>query len=307
MVAARAAGRTVKMVGTGHSFTAIAARRGSHAAPGEADRDHARRPRGDDGHRPRGHPAPRAQRRAREPRALPPQHGRHRGADPGRRHLDRHPRHRRHRRVAVGAGGRPRPGHRRRDRAARRRDRATGDPGRGTARPRCPRDPHVADVPGRAALHGRGARGADALGRGARVVRPARRGEPLRGDVLVPAHRAHEREAGQPHHRPARAAPPLARLAGRRAPLQHGVRLGQRAGQPPAGAGASAGGGGRPGADRAPVQRRRAPGVHLASAGGVPRDGVRRPTRGRPAGAPRRPRPRRADAAGGSASRSRSA
>ena len=93
----REARSTVKMVGTGHSFTAIAAPEGTHAAPGRAGRDHRGRPGRDDRHRARRHAAEGAQRRARAARAEPAQHGRHRRADAGRRHLDRHPRHRRRR------------------------------------------------------------------------------------------------------------------------------------------------------------------------------------------------------------------
>ena len=63
-------GGTVKMVGTGHSFTAIAARRRRAAAPGRAARHHRGRPRRDDRDRPGRHAAARAQRRAGPGRAV---------------------------------------------------------------------------------------------------------------------------------------------------------------------------------------------------------------------------------------------
>ena len=66
----------------------------------------------------------------------------------------------------------------------------------------------------------------EALGR----LRRAGRGEPPRRDVLVPAHRPDARQAQQPHASTRRrAAPPLAGLAGRRAPLQHASSAGVNA------------------------------------------------------------------------------
>ena len=92
--AAREAGTRVKMVGTGHSFTAIGAPSATMLTPGRPGRDPRRRPRRDDGHRRRRHHPQGPQRRPRARGPQPAQHGRHRRADPGRRHLDRHPRHR---------------------------------------------------------------------------------------------------------------------------------------------------------------------------------------------------------------------
>ena len=57
---ARADGTTVKMVGTGHSFTAIAAPEHTLLTPGPADRDRRRRPGRDDRDRAGRHPAARS-------------------------------------------------------------------------------------------------------------------------------------------------------------------------------------------------------------------------------------------------------
>ena len=83
--------------------------------------------------------------------------------------------------------------------------------------------------------------------------------------------------------------PPLARLVRRRVPLQPVFGWVNRLGNRRPGLVPRLNELRRPGADRAPLQRRPAQGVHLAAAGGVPRDGVRRAARGRPAGAARRP------------------
>ncbi len=168
---ARDSGTTVKMTGTGHSFTAIAAPEHTLLRPEGMSGIARRRPRRDDRHRPRRDSAPRAQPRARAPRALAAQHGRHRRADDRGGHLHRHPRHRRPRRGALGADGRARAGHGHRRGGPRLR---RGEPRRLRHRPRRarrPRHPHHADLPGRAALRHRGARAADDVGQRARLVR----------------------------------------------------------------------------------------------------------------------------------------
>ena len=100
-----------------------------------------RRPRRDDRDRAGRHPAARPQRRARAPRPVAAQHGRHRRADPGRRDLDRHPRHRRGRGRAVRAGRGARAGHRHRRAAPGRRPTRTPTcstwPGSASARSAC--------------------------------------------------------------------------------------------------------------------------------------------------------------------------
>ncbi len=86
----------VKMVGTGHSFTGIAAPEHTMLRPRPAARRRARGgPRRRRPSRPGRHPAQGAQPHAGAARALAAQHGRHRRADPGRRCLHRHPRQRR--------------------------------------------------------------------------------------------------------------------------------------------------------------------------------------------------------------------
>ena len=92
VVAARRQGLTVKMVGSGHSFTDIAVGNGLLLRPDRLSGRHRRRPRRDDRDRARRHPAARPQRTALRPRPGAAQHGRHRPADRGRRDLDRHPR-----------------------------------------------------------------------------------------------------------------------------------------------------------------------------------------------------------------------
>ena len=124
------------------------------------------------------------------------------------------------------------------------------------------------------------------MGRGARPVRRAGRGQPLLRDVLVPAHRPPADQAQQPHPRPARAAVTPQGVVGRRVPLQPRLRLDEPPRQPQPEAGPQDQRHLRSGADRAPLLRRAAQGVHLAAAGGVPGDGVRRPARGGPRRAP---------------------
>ena len=92
---ARTEGTTVKMIGTGHSFTAISAPEHTMLRPTNlggivsVDRD-ALTVTALAGTRLQG-----PQRGARAARAEPAQHGRHRRADARRRDVDRHPRHRR--------------------------------------------------------------------------------------------------------------------------------------------------------------------------------------------------------------------
>ena len=126
-----------------------------------------------------------------------------------------------------------------------------------------------------------------------RVRRPGRRQRALRG-LLVPAHRPDAHQAQQPHRRGAPALPAAGvrrrRAAGQHAPSALVNRVGDlapRAG-PPAQPAVL------PGALAAGLQRRLPPGAHLAAAGGVPGDGVRRAARGRHAGAHRGPGARRA-------------
>ena len=92
--AAAARGRTVKPVGTGHSFTAAAATTGTRlelaGCPGLVRVDPATKT----GPGPRRHPAVRAQRRTGRARPGHAQPGRHRRADDLRRARHRHPRHR---------------------------------------------------------------------------------------------------------------------------------------------------------------------------------------------------------------------
>ena len=293
---ARRDGSTVKMVGTGHSFTAISApaRRDAPAA-GDAG-DHRRRPRRDDRHGVRRHPAEGAQRRARAARPVAAQHGRHRRADPRRRHLDRHPRHRRRRRRPRRPAGRAPAGHRHR-RGPRRHARAERRRLRGRPRrARRARDPDHGDLRGRAAVPARGGRAADVVGRGARVLRRHGRGEPPLRHVLVPPHRPPADQAQHPARRRrlgGRAGLALPRLGRRRLPVQHGLRRPHRRRQP----GARRDPADEPGLGARPVapdlQRRRPPGLHLAAAGRLPRDGVRRPARGRARRAPRGPAGRR--------------
>ena len=233
---ARADGGTVKMVGTGHSFTAISAPEGTMLTP----------------HRMSGIVA--VDRDAMTVTALagtplkvlnaelerlgpePAQHGRHRRADPRRRHLDRHPRHRRRRRRAGRAGRGPRAGHRHRRGAPRDTAEENADvldvARVGLGRPR---RAHHGHLPGGAAVPARGDRAADVVGRGARLLRRDGRGEPPRRHVLVPAHRPDAHQAQRPpRRRPrrGRAAPPLARLARRRLPVQHLLRRAHRRRQP---------------------------------------------------------------------------
>ena len=80
-------------------------------------------------------------------------------ADPGRRDLHRHPRHRRRRGRPVRAGGRPRAGHRRPAtlRPGRRPRGERRPPRRGPGRPRRARHPHHGHVPGGAGLRAGGA------------------------------------------------------------------------------------------------------------------------------------------------------
>ena len=90
--------------------------------------------------------------------------GRHRGADPRRCDLHRHPRHRRSPGVAQRPGDRPGAGHRRGRRAQCERRGEPRRPRGRPARPRRPRDPDVGHFARRAAVHPGGGRGADALG-----------------------------------------------------------------------------------------------------------------------------------------------
>ena len=93
------------------------------------------------------------------------------------------------------------------------------------------------------------------------------------------------------------AAEPLSRaraLVRRRVPLQPRLRLGQPAGQRQARPGPPAQRLRCPGTERAALQRRTAQGVHLTACRGLPGDGVRRAPGRRSAGAARPPRPRRA-------------
>ena len=112
VVAARTHGLTVKMVGSGHSFTGIAVAERPAAASRPAGRDPHGRPGRDDRHRAGRHAAARPQRAAARPRPGAAQHGRHRPADRRRRDRHRHPRHRRALGVAVRAGRRARGRHR---------------------------------------------------------------------------------------------------------------------------------------------------------------------------------------------------
>ena len=120
---ARTEGTTVKMIGTGHSFTAISAPEHTMLRPTNLGGDRLRRPGRPDRHRARRHPAAGPQRGARAARAEPAQHGRHRRADARRRDVDRHPRHRRCGVVAVRADLRADAGHRHRRGRHRHRDR----------------------------------------------------------------------------------------------------------------------------------------------------------------------------------------
>ena len=92
-------------------------------------------------------------------------------------------------------------------------------------------------------------------------------------------------------------AEPLSRvraLVRRRVPVQPGLRLGQPAGQRRPGLVPRLNGFAGPGTERAPLQRRTAQGVHLTACRGLPGDGVRRAPGRRPAGAARAARPGRA-------------
>ena len=212
------------------------------AAPRRADRHQVGRRGGRPGHRRGRLPAARAQRQPAGPRAVAGQHGRHPGADGGRRDPDRHARHRpRHRRHGR-PGRRPGAGPGRRTHrdllgglARRRPDR----PGRPRARRpvrRCPGGPrrarggHRRHVPGSARVPARGARRADALVRGDLPAGRADLGKRALRVLLVPAHRGLPDQAEQPLARAAPAAAQVAVPARRRVPVQHGVRRHLQAG-----------------------------------------------------------------------------
>ena len=93
--AARERGLTVKAIGAGHSFTAIAATDGVQLDIAAIDGAAHGRRRDGPRHARRRHPPLPAARAARAARPRAREHGRHRPADDRRRHLDRHPRHRR--------------------------------------------------------------------------------------------------------------------------------------------------------------------------------------------------------------------
>ena len=76
----------------------------------------------------------------------------------------------------------------------------------GPGRARGAGGPDLDHVPGRAALRPRGPRAADVLGRGAVVVRRAGRGAPPRRHVLVPPHRPDDDQDQRPARRPRRRA-----------------------------------------------------------------------------------------------------
>ena len=216
----------------------------------------------------------------RQPWPRADEHGRHQGADRdgGDLHLDaRHrPRVGRAHRLRPRAGdraGRRQRGHVRTGRRPLRGGPGVGGrPGRG----------HRRDPPDRAGLPAPGPRGADAVGRGPRLLRRVLRGQRALGVLLVPAHRGLPGEAQQPIGRPGRTAVVAAALARRRVPVQHGVRRRQpvrsrgaaRRAVRQQGLGAGAVGA----RVHDPLLRR----LHLAAPGALLRDGVRRPAhRGR--------------------------
>ena len=128
------------------------------------------------------------------------------------------------------------------------------------------------------------------MGRGARVLRRHGRREPPLRHVLVPPHRPAAHQAQHPARRRrvrGRAGLAIARLARRRPPVQHRLRCPHRRREP----GARRDPADEPGLRARPLtahlQRRRPQGLHLAAAGGLPRDGVRRAARGRSRRAPR--------------------
>ena len=145
---------------------------------------------------------------------------------------------------------------------------------------------------GRAALPARGARAADVAGtRRSASLRRAGRGEPPRRHVLVPAHRPDADQAQQPHDVDAARAARPAGAPGSTTSSSPTRVFGWA--QPPSATARPAliprmNRGRRPGAQPAHLLSDvAAPGLHLAAAGGLPRDGVRRAARGRPRRAPR--------------------